>query len=116
MATAVRFVRTAEGRCPVEEFLDALPAKDAQKVLWVFRLVERLDRVPRTHLKKLTGSEEIWEVRVQGTRQTYRVFCFYEEKTLWAMHGYSKKSRRTDPREIRRAERMRREFFARQGD
>ena len=114
MAT-VRFLRTAEGKCPLEEFLGGLSPKDAQKVLWVFRLIERLDRVPTAYLKKLAGSEEIWEVRVQGSSQIYRVFSFFNRDDLWVLHGYSKKGRRTEPREIRRAERLRRDFTARHG-
>jgi len=115
MARTIRFLRTSEGICPVEEFLDGLSAKDAQKVLWVLRLIEGLDRVPRTYLKKLTGAENIWEIRVQGTRQIYRIFCFPYREDLWAMQGYSKKNRRTDSQEIRRAERLRRDYMRDQG-
>jgi len=68
----VEFLRTSDGKCPVEDFLDDLSAKDAQKVLWVLRLIENVERVPATYLKKLVGTEEIWEVRIQVTRQTYR--------------------------------------------
>lgn len=115
MATTIRFLRTPGGACPVEGFLDALTPKDAQKVMWVLRLVERLDRVPRTYLKKLTGSENIWEIRVQGSRQIYRIFCFRYGEDLWVMQGYSKKDRRTDAQEIRRAERMRRDYLTGEG-
>jgi hypothetical protein len=38
----VQFYRTAAGACPVEEFLDSLNAKQAQKVLWVLRVVQEL--------------------------------------------------------------------------
>lgn len=112
----VAFLRTEAGECPVEEFLDGLFPKDAQKVLWVFRLIERLERVPTSYLKKLVGTDEIWEVRAQGTRQAFRVLSFLQGDRLWLMNGYSKKSRRTDAREIRRAEGMRREFIVRHGD
>jgi hypothetical protein len=77
MARSVRFYRTADGRCPVEEFLDDLPPKDAQKVLWVFRVIERLDRVPKAYLKKLTDSEDIWEVLVSGSGRIYRILSFF---------------------------------------
>jgi len=36
------FYRTSSGKCPVEEFLDSLSAKQAQKVTWVIALVESL--------------------------------------------------------------------------
>ena len=116
MAMVIGFLRTEGGGCPVEDFLDGLAPKDAQKVLWVFRLIESLERVPTTYLKKLTGSQEIWEVRAQGARQACRALAFRHGDTLWVMNGYSKKSGRTDARGIRRADRMRRDFIVRQGD
>lgn len=91
--------------------MDSLSAKDAQKVTWVLRLIERLERTPTSYLKKLTGSEEIWEVRIQSSGQSFRIMAFFDGDDLWLMHGFSKKGRRTDPREIRRAERMRRDHL-----
>lgn len=103
----IRFLRSEDGSCGAEDFLDALPPKDAQKALWVLRLIEHLDRVPTTYLKKLQGTEEIWEVRIQGTRQTYRILGFLDQQALWLTNGYSKKDSRTDRREISRAETLR---------
>jgi hypothetical protein len=47
----VEFFRLPNGKCPVEEFLDSLTGKQAQKVLWVLRLIEELDVVPRQYFK-----------------------------------------------------------------
>ena len=47
------FFKTASGQSPIEDFLDQLPAKSAQKVAWVLQLVEDLDRVPSKYFKKL---------------------------------------------------------------
>ena len=107
----IRFLRTADGACPVQIFLDGLPARDAQKTLWVLRLIERLPRVPATYLKKLTGTEEIWEVRIQGTGQTYRLLGFCHRDTLWLTNGYSKKGSRIDRQQVARAERARADFM-----
>jgi len=112
----VGFLRRPSGRCPIEDFLDGLAPGDARKALWVFRLVERLDRVPASYLKKLKGTADLWEIRIQGSRQTYRVLAFPHAGTLWAMQGYSKKRWRSDGSQIARAEKMRRDFLARLGD
>jgi len=48
-----------DGKCPVEDFLDAVPGEVAQKVAWVLRLLEDLKMVPATYFKKLIGTEEI---------------------------------------------------------
>jgi hypothetical protein len=47
----VNFYRLPNGNSPVEEFLDSLTGKQAQKVVWVLQLVEELDFVPRQYFK-----------------------------------------------------------------
>lgn len=64
MSRVVTFYKTADGKCPIQDFLDSLPIKVAQKVAWVLRLLEDLDVVPSSYFKKLVGSEEIWECRI----------------------------------------------------
>ena len=58
----VNFYATEEGKTPVIDFLDSLSAKQAQKVTWVLQLIEELDVIPSTYLKKLVNTEDIWEV------------------------------------------------------
>jgi hypothetical protein len=66
MSRTITFYITADGKCPVQDFLDALPGKVAQKVVWVLRLLEDLEMVPATYFKKLVGPEDIWECRIQS--------------------------------------------------
>ena len=114
MARSIEFYRTENGDCPVREFLDRLAGKDAQKVLWVFRLIERIDRVPKQYLKKLVGSDDIWECRVRTANGAYRFFSFFVHGgDLVVTHGYSKKTNRVDPREIRRATKYRLDYLTR---
>ena len=40
MGRDIIFYKTVEGKCPVEEFLDSLPSKAAQKAAWVLSLAE----------------------------------------------------------------------------
>ncbi len=61
MHRTVIFYKTDDGKCPVQEFLDSLSAKVAQKVLWTLSLLEDLEIVPSTYFKKLIGAENIWE-------------------------------------------------------
>jgi len=112
MSRTIEFYRTENGRCPVEEFLDSLNDKEAQKVLWVLRLIERLDRVPSKYFKKLVNTDEIWECRVSTHTGTYRFFSFFfKGNRLIVTHGYLKKTQKTNPREIRRAEKYRQEYL-----
>jgi len=47
------FYKTKSGSSPIEEFLDSLNNKQAQKVVWVMKIVEELETVPTTYYKKL---------------------------------------------------------------
>ena len=76
------FYRLPSGHSPIEEFLDSLSGKQAQKVLWVLRLVEELEVVPRQYFKKLVDNEGIWEVRIQFGNDTHRLLGFFEHGTL----------------------------------
>ncbi|MDB4698914.1 type II toxin-antitoxin system RelE/ParE family toxin [Candidatus Latescibacteria bacterium] len=114
MARSIEFYHTEKGSCPIRDFLASVDGKEAQKVLWVFRLIERIDRVPVKYLKKLAGSDDIWECRVPTRSGTYRIFSFFfRGDRLVVTHGYSKKTQKTDPREIRRAERYRLDYLRR---
>ena len=70
MGRNIIFYRTKSGKCPVEEFLESLQPKEAQKV----------------------GRDG---------------------DTLILTHGYSKKSQKTDAKQIKRAENYRQDYLAR---
>jgi phage-related protein len=110
----VQFYRTPAGQCPVEEFLDSLPGKQAQKIVWVLRLVEELEAVPAQYLKKLGGTEDLWEIRAQQGSDTFRLLGFFEPPGVLVLtHGFAKKSEKLPRREIDVAEARRREHLER---
>ena len=73
---AVNFYRTQSGHCPIEEFLDSLPGKQTQKIVWVLRLIEELELVPAQYLGKLFNTADIGEVRVQVGSNVFRLLGF----------------------------------------
>jgi phage-related protein len=106
----VIFYRAASGGSPVEDFLDGLSSGAAQKVTWVLRLIEEERLVPARYLKKLSGTEGIWECRVDHGSNTYRIFAFLAPRnTLVLTHGLSKKSQKIPRQGVRRAEACRSE-------
>jgi phage-related protein len=109
----VLFYKTIDGRCPVQEFLDSLPGKVSQKIVWVLRLLEDMDIVPASYFKKLAGTEDIWECRIQFGSNAYRIFCFFMNNSVALTHGFIKKSQKTPAGEIERAEAYRRDFLKR---
>ena len=113
MNRTVIFYRTADGKCPLQEFIDSLPGKVAQKIVWVLKLLEDLEIVPSSYFKKLVGTEEIWECRIQFGSNTYRIFCFFIDNSVILTHGFVKKSQKTPAGEIERAEAYQRDFLKR---
>jgi phage-related protein len=109
--------RTPAGESPVEAFLDSLTGRQAQKVVWVLRLVTETGLAPAQYYKKLSGAEQIWEVRVQSDGDAFRLLGFFDgPHTLVLTNGFRKKARTLPRREIALAERRRREYFARKGE
>jgi phage-related protein len=108
------FYRTANGASPVEEFLDSLNSKQAQKVLWVLRLVEELPTIPGQYFKKLVGADDIWEVRVQYGNDIFRLLGFFHDGQLIILtNGFTKKSQKTPSSEIALAEKRKKDYLSR---
>jgi len=110
----VNFYHLLNGSSPVEEFLDSLTGKQAQKVLWVLQLIEELDAIPRQYFKKLVDSEGIWEVRIQFGSDIFRLLGFFDGGALLILtNGFAKKTQKTPPQEIAFAVRRKEEYLAR---
>ncbi len=108
------FYRTSSGKCPVEEFLDSLPAKEARKVTWVLRLIEDLPRIPRQYLKKLTNTDDIWEVRISIAGNMFRILGFWDGPRLIVLtHAFQKKTRKTPRQAIKIAEARKSDYLRR---
>ncbi len=108
------FYRTKSGACPIEDFLDSLSDKQAQRVAWVLRLVEERDSVPTQYFKKLAGTKDIWEVRVQAGSDTIRLLGFLAGSGSFVLtNGFAKKTQKTPPKEISLAEQRKRDHLDR---
>ena len=111
MKRDVRFYKTAAGHCPVQEFLDSLDGKRAQKVAWVLTLIEELDIVPTSYLKKLPGTDEIWEVRIDFGGDAFRLLAFFDsDRIVVLVHGFGKKTRKIPKKHLSLAEERRRTY------
>ncbi|SFV67542.1 hypothetical protein MNB_SM-4-714 [hydrothermal vent metagenome] len=54
----IKFYKTSSGKSPVEDFLDSLSSKEAQKVTWVLSLIEEMDSISTKFYKKLSNCDE----------------------------------------------------------
>jgi phage-related protein len=110
----IRFYTTSSGHCPVQDHLDELPDKAVQKVAWVLRVVRDLERVPANYLKKLVNTDDIWEVRVDVGRNTFRILGFFLGSELMVLtNSFQKKTQQTPSAEIRLAEERKADYMRR---
>ena len=92
--------------------MDSLPGKTAQKVAWVLKLIEELEIVPATFLKKLGGTDDLWEVRIQIGGEAIRLLGFFASRSLLVLnHAFLKKTNKTPMRHIRLAESRKRDYL-----
>ena len=110
----INFYTTEDGKCPISDFLDSLTGKQVQKVAWVLQLIEELDIIPTTYLKKLTNTDGIWEVRILISGNIFRLLGFFDGDNLVVLnHGFQKKTQKTPAKEIKVAEKRRKDYLLR---
>ena len=108
------FYKTKDDKCPVEDFLDSLSSKQAQKAIWVMQLIEELEQVPTTYLKKLTNTDEIWEIRIQQSNNIFRLLGFFNKGQFIVLtNGFQKKTQKTPKSEISLAENRKADYLQR---
>ena len=93
-------------------FVRSLPLKVQQKITYNFKKTE-LGVMDKELFKKLENSE-IWEFRTLFNGNCYRLFSFWDTKIetlIIATHGIVKKSQKTPPKEIIKAEEIRKKYF-----
>jgi phage-related protein len=61
----------------------------------------------------MTGSDGIFEVRVEVGSDIYRVFIFFDKGNLVVLvNGFQKKTQKTPKAEIKMAEKLKNEYLA----
>jgi phage-related protein len=111
------FYETESGKRPVEEFLESLSPKEAQKVTWMLRLIEELPTIPKKYFKKLVHSDDIWEARIVFGSNMFRILGFFDGPTLIVLNNaFQKKTQKTPLQAIKTAEKRKREYFKRRSN
>jgi phage-related protein len=114
MLREIKFYKTFNGKSPVEGFLDTLSTKHAQKVIWVLKLIEELNVVPKQYFKKMVNTNDIWEVRVKMGSNIFRLLGFFDgSKLIVISHAFHKKTKKTPQQAIQLAEKRKQDYFRR---
>ena len=95
-----------------EEFYENQDFKVQKKILWTFKIIRELKRIPENYLKYIKNSTGLYEIRVQVGNNIFRIFCFFDQDDLVVIgHGFQKKSQKTPKKEIERAEQIKAEYY-----
>lgn len=110
----VREVITYKGY--FDEFFKKQPQKVCDKIIKILDIIEQIDRIPLTYLKYIEGTNGLFEVRVQLGNNIFRIFCFFDgNKLVVLLSGFQKKTQKTPPEEIKRAERLMTDYYEEKG-
>ena len=110
----VREVITYKGY--FDEFFKKQPQKVRDKIIKILDIIEQIDRIPLTYLKYIEGTNGLFEVRVQLGNNIFRIFCFFDgNKLVVLLSGFQKKTQKTPPEEIKRAERLITDYYEEKG-
>jgi len=102
------------GKKPVEEFLNQLHPKIQKKVFFVFSVIEEFQRVSTKFLKRIIGSDYIWEIRVEYQSNIYRFLGFFNrDKLIILTNGFQKKSQKTPESEISLSMKYKKDYMER---
>jgi hypothetical protein len=109
----VLYYESADGVCPVQEFIDTRKDRDQAKILsWVSLLEERGPNLPGPYADVLIDG--IHELRLKLTGEQFRIlyfFCYREFIVL--NHIFAKRTDVVPASEIKRAQKYRDDFLSR---
>jgi len=85
--------------------------KVKKKIIWTLQIIEQIDRIPKTYLEHLEGTDGLYEIRIKFSSNIYRIFCFFNKgKLVILTNGFQKKSQKTPKKEIEKALRIKKEY------
>ena len=95
------------------DFLKKQPIKVQNKIFKIIETIETYERVPSNYLKALTGTNGLYEARIQLASDIWRVFCFFDKgKLVILLNGFTKKTQKTPRKEIDKAEQLMNKYYS----
>ncbi|UMY65372.1 MULTISPECIES: type II toxin-antitoxin system RelE/ParE family toxin [unclassified Flavobacterium] len=93
-------------------FYHAQNRKVQRKIDEVLFMISILERVPSKFLEHLTGTDGLFEIRIEWSGSIFRVFCCFDEGRLVVLfNGFQKKTQKTPKTEIDKAEKLKVAYF-----
>jgi phage-related protein len=86
--------------------------KVKDKILYTFELIKQVDRIPERFFKHISGTDGLYELRIEVQSNIYRIFCCFDEgKLIVLLNAFQKKTQKTPKKEIEKALRLKKQYF-----
>ena len=94
------------------DFYNKQPVRVQSKIDWTITLIQTTQSVSSKFLKHLTNTDGLWEIRVSAGDGIFRIFCFFDDGNLVVLlSGFQKKTQKTPKTEIKRAQKLKKEYY-----
>lgn len=94
------------------DFYNKQNRKVKEKIKYVLELIKQVERVPKKFLTHLTGTNGLYEIRIEYQTNIYRIFCCFDKGNLVVLfNGFQKKSQKTPKKEIEKGLRLMKKYF-----
>jgi phage-related protein len=94
------------------DFIESLPKKVREKIDFVLYTVSVAPRIPMKFFQHVSGTDGLYEIRVDFESNIYRIFCCFDKgKIVVIFNGFQKKSQKTPKTEIDKALKIKEEYF-----
>ena len=96
-----------------DEFYSEQTDKVKGKIDDVLFLISVIEKVPKKFLDHMTGTNGLYEIRIELGSNIFRIFCCFDEGRLVVLfNGFQKKTQKTPKGEIEKAEKLKAEYFS----
>lgn len=86
------------------EFYQKQDEKVKQKIKYVLELIKQVEKVPEKFLKHISGTNGLYEIRIEYQSNIYRIFCCFDKgKLVILFNGFQKKTQKTPKNELEKA-------------
>lgn len=94
------------------DFYNDQTTKVKDKIEHVLFVVSVAERIPKKFFEHMTGTDGLYEIRIDYQGNIYRIFsCFDEGNLVVLFNGFQKKSQKTPTGEIEKALKIKAEYF-----
>ena len=75
-------------------------------------IIKNVQNIPKKFLDHLTGTDGLYEIRIEFESNIYRIFCCFDKGNIVVLfNGFQKKTQKTPKKEIDIALKLKNKYF-----